>query len=87
MSGKALAAGIAANPDDQEPMASAIPLTCFSNDANSEGLLLHLTETDASSARLSADRRPTMRVACSANCLGLFFGGMVNFGVATYSGP
>ncbi len=33
MSGKALAAGIAANPDDQEPVASAIPLTCFSNDA------------------------------------------------------
>ena len=32
-SGKALAAGIAANPDDQEPAASAIPLTYFSNDA------------------------------------------------------
>ena len=32
MSGKALAAGIAANPDDQEPVASAIPLTYFSND-------------------------------------------------------
>ncbi len=27
MSGKALAAGITANPDDQEPVASAIPLT------------------------------------------------------------
>jgi hypothetical protein len=29
----ALAAGIAANPHDQEPVASAIPLTYFSNDA------------------------------------------------------
>ena len=33
MSGKTLAAGIAANPDDQEPVASAIPLSYFSNDA------------------------------------------------------
>jgi hypothetical protein len=33
VSGKALAAGIAANPDDQEPVASAIPLAYFSNDA------------------------------------------------------
>jgi hypothetical protein len=32
MSGKALAAGIAAKSDDQEPVASAIPLTCLSND-------------------------------------------------------
>jgi hypothetical protein len=35
VSGKALAAGIAANPDDQEPVASAIPLTYFSNDRKS----------------------------------------------------
>ena len=34
MSGKALAAGVAANPDHQEPVASAIPLTNFSNDAD-----------------------------------------------------
>ena len=33
MSGKALAAGIAANRGDQEPVATTIPLTCFSNDA------------------------------------------------------
>jgi hypothetical protein len=33
VNGKALAAGIAANPDDREPVASAIPLTDFSNDA------------------------------------------------------
>jgi hypothetical protein len=33
VSGKALAAGIAANQDDQEPAASAVPLTYFSNDA------------------------------------------------------
>jgi hypothetical protein len=33
VSGKALAAGIAANPDDQEPVASAIPLTYSSNNA------------------------------------------------------
>ena len=33
MSGKALAAGIAANPDDQEPVASAIPLIYFPNGA------------------------------------------------------
>ena len=34
MSGKALAAGTRANPQDQEPVASAIPLTYFSNDAH-----------------------------------------------------
>ena len=34
MSGKALAAGIAANPEETEPVASAIPLTYFSNGAN-----------------------------------------------------
>ena len=33
VSGKALAADIAANPHDQESVASAIPLTYFSNDA------------------------------------------------------
>jgi len=33
MSGKALAAGIAANPEETEPVASAIPLTYFSNGA------------------------------------------------------
>jgi hypothetical protein len=33
VSGKALAAGIAANP---RPVASAIPLTYFSNDANND---------------------------------------------------
>jgi hypothetical protein len=33
VSGKALAAGIAANPNDQESVASAIPLIYFSNDA------------------------------------------------------
>jgi hypothetical protein len=33
VSGKALAAGITANPDDQKPVASAIPRTDFSNDA------------------------------------------------------
>jgi hypothetical protein len=32
MSGKALAAGLAAKSDDPEPVASAIPLTCLSND-------------------------------------------------------
>jgi len=34
VSGKAAAAGIAANPDDQEPAASALPLTYFSNDGD-----------------------------------------------------
>jgi hypothetical protein len=33
LSGKALAAGIAAKQTDQEPAASALPLTYFSNDA------------------------------------------------------
>jgi hypothetical protein len=33
VSGTALAAGIAANQTDQEPAASALPLTCFSNGA------------------------------------------------------
>jgi len=33
VSDKALAAGIAANPHDQEAVARAIPLTSFSNDA------------------------------------------------------
>ena len=33
MSGKALAAGISARLVDQEPAASAVPLTYFSNDA------------------------------------------------------
>ena len=35
MSGKALAAGIAANPDEQEPVANTIPLTYFPNNARS----------------------------------------------------
>jgi hypothetical protein len=38
VSGKALAAGIAANLVDQEPAASAVPLTYFSNDAYSDPL-------------------------------------------------
>jgi hypothetical protein len=33
VSGKALAAGITASLVDQEPAASAVPLTYFSNDA------------------------------------------------------
>jgi hypothetical protein len=33
VSGKALAAGITANRSDQEPAASAVPLTYYSNDA------------------------------------------------------
>jgi len=33
VNGKALAAGIAANPHDKAPVASAIPLTNSSNDA------------------------------------------------------
>jgi hypothetical protein len=33
VSGTALAAGFAANQTDQEPAASAVPLTYFSNDA------------------------------------------------------
>jgi hypothetical protein len=36
VNGKALAAGIAANPDDQEPAARALPLTYFSIDAKFE---------------------------------------------------
>jgi hypothetical protein len=34
VSGKALAAGIAANQTDQKPAARALPLTCLSNGAN-----------------------------------------------------
>ena len=37
VSGKASAAGIAANRVDQEPAASALPLTYFSNDAHFTG--------------------------------------------------
>ena len=37
MSGKALAAGIAANQTDQEPAASALPLTYFTNEAKVAG--------------------------------------------------
>ena len=58
MSGKALAAGITASLVDQEPAASAVPLTYFSNDAK-RNEANHESESDSGLEFLSGTTPPT----------------------------